>query len=60
MQKSTQLVPNLQQVQLRSFVSVVPQSCTLFQASVRFNLDPSQSKTDSVLQDAIRQVVGDP
>lgn len=44
------------QVHLRSFVSVVPQSCTLFQASVRFNLDPSQSKTDSVLLDAIRQV----
>jgi ABC-type multidrug transport system fused ATPase/permease subunit len=44
------------QVRLRSFVSVVPQSCTLFHASVRFNLDPSESRTDSVLLDAVRQV----
>lgn len=42
--------------QLRSSLSIIPQSPTLFSATIRYNLDPLQQYPDSDLCDALRDV----
>jgi ABC-type multidrug transport system fused ATPase/permease subunit len=41
---------------LRSNIAIVPQDPTLFQASVRFNLDPFNQHSDEAIWEALRSV----
>jgi ABC-type multidrug transport system fused ATPase/permease subunit len=41
---------------LRSSISIIPQEPSLFQGSVRYNLDPFDQYTDAELWDVLRNV----